>query len=117
MSAAASKKRDHLTKVCRIFQWIEGKDERFASAIRNLCMEGALSPGHSSPGLTFLYPEDAAYRAEICDKAYSDDADSAVTMIKALIIPDASTTLPTSPAAPSAATTASCTKSRASSAT
>ena len=82
----ASKKKGQLTQHCRIFQWIEDRDPVFAEAFRHLCVEGALSPG--ATGVTFLYPEDAAYRQEIVDKAYSDDADKAVKMMEALIIPD-----------------------------
>lgn len=82
----ASKKKSAAAtpKVCRIFQWIEQQDERFASAIRSLCMEGALSKG--ATGTTFLYPKDKAYRDEIADAAEGADADEAVDMIKSLII-------------------------------
>lgn len=82
----ASKKKNHLTKVCRIFQWIEGQDDSLAGAIHDLCMEGALAPGHA--GVTFLYPKDKAYREEIISKAYTDDADDAVKMIQSLIVPE-----------------------------
>jgi hypothetical protein len=84
----ASKKKGQLTKQCRIYQWIEAQDASFAAAIRDLCLEGALSPGGRG-GVTFLYPKDNAYRAEIVDKAYSDDADEAVKLIESLIIQDA----------------------------
>src|SRR5579863_7111629 len=75
----ASKKKNHPTKVCRIWQWIEGHDEQFAGLIRNLCMEGALAPGFA--GVTFLYPEDKAYRDSIIDA----DGDEAVKMVQSLI--------------------------------
>jgi hypothetical protein len=78
----ASKKKNHPTKVCRIWQWIEGHDEQFAGLIRNLCMEGALAPGFA--GVTFLYPEDKAYRDSIIDA----DGDEAVKMVQSLIIPE-----------------------------
>ncbi len=81
----ASKKQPQQTKYCRIFQWVEAQDPGFATAIRDLCLEGALSPGRS--GVTFLYPEDDAYRKEITTKAYTDEADEASNMIQALIIP------------------------------
>jgi hypothetical protein len=76
------------TRQCRIFQWVEQQDSEFADAIRQLCLEGALSPGGHVAGVTFLYPEDKAYRAEITAKAYSDAADEAVRMVESLIIPD-----------------------------
>ena len=85
----ASKKKGQLSKHCRIFQWVEAQDPELAGAIRDLCLEGALSPGGPVAGVTFLYPKDKAYRAEIVDKAYSDDADEAVKLIESLIIPDA----------------------------
>lgn len=85
----ASKKKGQLSKQCRIFQWVEAQDPAFAGAIRDLCLEGALSPGGRSAGVTFLYPKDKAYREEIVDKAYSDEADDAVKLIESLIIPDA----------------------------
>lgn len=83
--AMASKKKSHPSKVCRIFQWVEAQDDRFAGAIRDLCMEGTLSPSFGA-GVTFLYPKDAGYRNEISDAAY-DDGDKAVQGISSLIIP------------------------------
>lgn len=84
----ASKKKAALHKVCRIFQWIESQDDRLAGVIRDLCMEGALTPGFGSAGVTFLYPKDKAYRDEIVNKAEGDDPDGAVKIIESLIIPD-----------------------------
>ena len=83
----ASRKKN-LVKHCRIYQWVEAKDPDFAGAIRDLCLEGVLSPGKGG-GVTFLYPEDAAHRAEIVAKTYSDEADAAVRLVEALIIPEA----------------------------
>lgn len=85
----ASKKKGQLTKYCRIFQWVEAKDSDFAGAIRDLCLEALLNPSGRSPGVTFLYPKDKAYRDDIIEKAYSDDADEAAKHIESLIIPDA----------------------------
>jgi hypothetical protein len=85
----ASKKKGQLSKYCRIFQWIEAQDPDFANAIRQLCLEGALSPGGRSAGVTFLYPKEKSFRDEITDMAYTDDADDAATLIESLIIPDA----------------------------
>ena len=79
----ASKK---LHKYCRIFQWVEVKDDAFAGAIRDLCMEGALSGGRRS-GATLLYPT-AAVRKEIVKKAYSADAEEAINLLDAHIISD-----------------------------
>lgn len=83
-----SKKKPQLEKFCRIFQWIEQQDAEFAGAIRDLCLEGALSPGGRAAGVTFLYPRDKDYRREIIDAAYSAEADEAVKMVESLILPD-----------------------------
>ncbi len=76
-----------MSKHCRIFQWVEDQDPEFAKAIRQLCLEGALAPNARTPGVTFLYPKEAAYRQEIIEKAY-DDPDNAQKMVEALIVPD-----------------------------
>lgn len=84
----ASKKKPQMAKYCQIFQFIEELDAEFAGAIKNLCMIAALSPGPGSAGVTFLYPKDDEFRAEIVAKTYSKDADEAVKMVDALIVPD-----------------------------
>lgn len=84
----ASKKKGQLTRYCRIYQWIEEQDSVFAEAIRDLCLEGKMAASGSTPGITFLYPKDPAYRQEIVDKAFSDKANEAEKMIESLIIPD-----------------------------
>ncbi len=83
----ASKKKTTMVKQCRIFQWIEEHDPELAGAIRDLCLEGALSPGGRSAGVTFLYPKDKAYREEIVSKTYSQEADDAVKLVESLIVP------------------------------
>jgi hypothetical protein len=83
-----SRKKNTLTKYCRIYQWIENEDPDFAATFRDLCMEGSLSPGAKSPGVTFLYPNEKSYRDEIISKAYSDNIDDAIRMLESLIIPD-----------------------------
>ena len=84
----ASKKKS-LARHCRIFQWVEAQDPEFAAAIRDLCLEGTLAPGKKGNGVTFLYPNDPAYRGEIVALAYSDEADKAVRLVESLIVPDA----------------------------
>lgn len=84
-----SKKKAQSAKYCRIFQWIEAQDPAFAAAIDRLCLQGSLSPGGRGAGITFLYPEDKAFRDEITEKAYSYDADEAEKIVCSLIIPDA----------------------------
>ena len=85
----SGKKKTQLVKYCRIFQWVEEQDSDFAGAIRDLCLEGMLSAGRHSSGVTFLYPKEKSYRQEIIDKAYGEDADEAIKMVESLIIPDA----------------------------
>lgn len=83
MAASSGKK---LQKHCRIFVWVEGRDPGLAQAIRDLCLEGALAPSKASPGVTFVYPT-APVRDEIVDKAYSADAEEALRLLDAYIIP------------------------------
>jgi len=84
----SAKKKTQLVRQCRIYQWIEDQDPEFAGAIHDLCLEGALSPGGRSAGVTFLYPKDRAYRQDIIDKTYSEEADEAAKLVESLIIPD-----------------------------
>jgi len=82
-------------KVCTISKYVnlvdgDDIDGTLYSAIDNLCLLHALTPGHN-PGATFLYPEDPAYKKEIIELAYSksvEDGVQAEKMIKALILPD-----------------------------
>ncbi|MDE2097762.1 MAG: hypothetical protein KGL39_10975 [Patescibacteria group bacterium] len=73
----------------RILQWIELKDPELAGVIRDNCMDGALVPGKDSMGVTFMFPEDAKTRKAIVDKAYSEEAEDVIGIVRALIIPDA----------------------------
>ncbi len=82
----ASRKKGRLSKYCRIFQWVETQDSALAGAIRDLCMEGQLWPRRGR-GVTFLYPKEKAYREEIIAKTYSDEAEQAIRMLEALILP------------------------------
>lgn len=76
-----------LQKFCRIFQWIEREDPELARAIRDLCLEGALSPSPAHRGITFLFPDEKR-RKEIDKIAYGDDPDKASEIIRSYIIPD-----------------------------
>ncbi len=80
----ADKKKHELVYFCRIFQWVQKQDPDFADAIKDLCMEGALSNKY---GVTFLYPTDKSYRQKIIDKTYSEDANEAVRMLESLLVP------------------------------
>lgn len=82
-----------LVKYCRIYQWIEKHDPELAECIRDLCMEGALSPYKGINGITFLMPDKgSALRNNIIKYTYSNkegaDADMAIKLIESLIIID-----------------------------
>lgn len=69
-----------------IINWVEAQDSGFASAIRDLCMDGALT-GRGG-GTTLLYPTDDV-RAAIVEGAYSTEPENAVALINAHIITSA----------------------------
>lgn len=82
-----------LVKYCRIYQWIEKHDPEFAECIRDLCLEGALSPYKEINGITFLMPDKTSkLRENIIKYTYSNkegaDADAAIKLIESLIITD-----------------------------
>lgn len=87
----SSAKKGQMVKFCRIFQWLEAQDPALAAAVRDLCLERALTPGGRAAGVTFLYPKEKAYREEIINKTYSSEADEADKIVRSLIIPDALT--------------------------
>jgi hypothetical protein len=83
--------RKNINKYCRIFQWIEKNDSELAECIKDLCMEGALTPNKNINGITFLMPKiNSTLRNNILRNAYESDgdADEAVKIIESLIIPD-----------------------------
>lgn len=84
---ASKKKAQQLIRHCRITQFIEAQDPALAEAVHDLCMDHVLAPGRGGEGVTFLFPKEKAYRAEIVAKAYSEEANEAVKMIEALVIP------------------------------
>ena len=75
-----------LQKYCRIFQWVEDKNEDLATAIRDLCMEGALSARRGN-GTTFILPTEAVIK-KICEATYGPNPEEAVALIEGHIIPD-----------------------------
>jgi len=83
----SGRKKNQLSRFCRIYHWIEQEDPELAAAIRNLCMERNLTPHPKSTGVTFLYPKEASVREEIIKLAYSDEADQAIKKIESLILP------------------------------
>lgn len=73
-----------LQKYCRIYQWIEAHDKALAEAIRDLCMEGALSPKRKT-GITFIYPT-TSQRKQIIKDTYSSDPIKAIQQLDAHIL-------------------------------
>jgi len=85
-----SNKTGHtLNKFCRIYLWLERHSPKLAESIKDLCLEGVLSPNKNVNGITFLVPDQ-----KVIEKIYSDtyetggNADNAVKRILAHIIPD-----------------------------
>lgn len=76
-------------KICRIYLWIERNQPKLAECIKDLCLEGVLSPNRNVNGVTFLLPNQSTI-----DKIYEEtygpggNADNAVKIILAHIIPD-----------------------------
>lgn len=85
---ASKKQSGQPVLFCRIENWVRAHDADFMAAIDSLCKGSALNYSGRTNGVTFLYPSDEAYRREIIDLAYSDDAAKAEAMIDALILPD-----------------------------
>lgn len=77
---------------CRIPDYVEVVDPDLATLINGLCgTTGALSAGKGKAGVTFLMPQDKAFRAKLEKLAYSDkteDASKASDMMMALIMRD-----------------------------
>jgi hypothetical protein len=71
--------------------YIEEKDPELAELLRGTCADMTLNSTKGKPGITFLWPQDKAYRAKIAELAYSanpDDASKACDMLNALILRD-----------------------------
>lgn len=81
---------------CRIIDYIDSIDPELAELLRGTCADMSLGSLKGKPGITFLMPQNAAYRKKITDLAYSDnisDANKACDMLNALIIKDVLKTL------------------------
>lgn len=76
---------------CRIIDYVEAVDSDLAELIRGTCTDMVLTSLKGKPGITFLMPQDKAFRAKLSELAYSEkpaDAIKAGDMINALIIRD-----------------------------
>lgn len=72
---------------CSLPVFLEQEDKDLYYAIRAMCALGQLVPKGGVKGITFLYPQDAAYRKEIISAAFSENQEKAYQMIQSLIIP------------------------------
>ena len=79
--------KDQLKQYCSILKYIRDKDQSLFAAIEDSCLHGVFNPKRVR-GITFLYPEDPKYRAEIVKAIYSEDAEKGVRMIEALVLQD-----------------------------
>lgn len=76
---------------CRIIDYVDSIDSELAEIVRGTCADIPLGSTKGKPGITFLMPQDKAYRKKIADLAYSakvEDANKASDMLNALIIRD-----------------------------
>lgn len=76
---------------CRIIDYVESVDTELAELLRGTCADMSLGSLKGKPGITFLMPQDKAFRKKIADLAYSDkieDANKACDMLNACIFRD-----------------------------
>lgn len=76
---------------CRIIDYVDAVDPELASIMRGTCADMPLGSLKGKPGITFLMPQDKAFRAKLEKLAYSDkteEANKAADMLNALIIRD-----------------------------
>lgn len=76
---------------CRIIDYVSAVDPELAEIIRGTCTDLTLGSLRGKPGITFLMPQDKAFRKKLADHAYStkiEEANTASDMINALIIRD-----------------------------
>jgi hypothetical protein len=77
-----------LKKFCKLSKYIEQSDPNFFEVFDDLCIMHLLKPARGASGITLLYPKEKAYRQKIINAAYSTDPETAVNMIKSLILQD-----------------------------
>lgn len=76
---------------CRIIDYVDAVDPELSKIIRGLCVDMSLGSLKGKPGITFLMPQDKAFRAKLEKLAYSDkieDSNKANDMLNALIFRD-----------------------------
>lgn len=77
--------KNQVKKFCSISKYIQQNDKEFYQALDDLCLFGLFRPRGN--GVTFLYP-DKDYRKKIVKEAYSDSPESAVEMVRNLVLLD-----------------------------
>lgn len=74
------------SKVSSITKYLEHIDTNLHQVFEDLCLFSLFRT--RGAGITFLYPSNAEYRREITNKAYSNNPEDAVAMIKSLVLLD-----------------------------
>lgn len=77
--------KNQVKKFCSISKYIQQNDKEFYQALDDLCLFGLFRPRGN--GVTFMYP-DKDYRKKIVKEAYSDSPESAVEMVRNLVLLD-----------------------------
>lgn len=76
---------------CKIIDYVDSVDADLAALLRGTCADMPLNSFKGKPGITFLMPQDKAFRAKLEKLAYSDkteEASKAGDMLNACIIRD-----------------------------
>ena len=79
-------KRKELKKFCHLSKYINQNDKDLYEVFDDLCLTSLLRPLRDSSGITFLYPNEKAYRQKIINAAYSNDPTVAANMLKSLVL-------------------------------
>ena len=76
---------------CKIIDYVDSVDHELARILRGTCTDMTLGSTKGKAGITFLMPQDKAFRKKIEDLAFSDkveDADKANLILNSLIFRD-----------------------------
>lgn len=78
--------KKELKKFCNLQKYISQVDPELHDAFEKLCMLWMLKVPKGADGITFLLPKEKAYREKIINGAYSTKPESAIEMMKSLIL-------------------------------
>lgn len=77
-----------LKKFCKLSKYVEVADQELYNAIDDICSLHLLKPRNPARGITLLFPQEKSYRKQIIDLAHSNEPEKAVSMLKALVLPN-----------------------------